>query len=232
MVDRRVFVSDGAFNCAWFQLGLIERLTLWTELRPHLKSSSTTSAFRIGSIFRSRRSAARERLIFLSYDRRDRPTIDIADMRTIPEEPASDDFHSFVPLTCAGPFGADEQVSFYPRTRASAFHLLNYWQNPPAELKHLTRVVLKVMVFLSASTAVERAFSIARSVTTDYQMAMTQETVSERVMIQANWRLAQPLMANVRAMGRDRWSQVYRELEPRKLTQHRRPVRKKRKESL
>jgi hypothetical protein len=39
--------------------------------------------------------------------------IDIDDMRTVREEPASDDFHTFVPSTCARPFGTDEQVSFH-----------------------------------------------------------------------------------------------------------------------
>jgi hypothetical protein len=51
-------------------------------------------------------------------------------------------------------------------------------------------------------------------------MAMTQETVSERVMIEVNWRIAQPLLANVLAMGRAGWTQDYCELEQRKLPQH------------
>jgi hypothetical protein len=129
-------------------------------------------------------------------------------MRIIPEEPASNDFHTFVPSTCARSFGADEQVSFYARRRVSAFHPLNYWQNTPAELKYLASVVLKVLGFLSTTASVERVLSVARSVTTDCQMAMTQETVSERVMIQTNWRVAQPLLANVLAIGRARWSEV------------------------
>jgi hypothetical protein len=54
----------------------------------------------------------------------------------------------------------------------------------------------------------------------DYQMAMTQETVSARVMIQANWRIAQPLLGDVLAMGREGWSQDYCELEQQKLPQH------------
>jgi hypothetical protein len=123
-------------------------------------------------------------------------------MPTIPEEPASDDFHTFVPSACARPFGADEQVFFDAQKLASAFHPLNYGQNTPSELKHLASVALKVLGFLSTSASVERAFSVARSVTTDYQMAMTQETVSARVTIQANWRVAHPLLANVLAMGR------------------------------
>jgi hypothetical protein len=51
-------------------------------------------------------------------------------------------------------------------------------------------------------------------------MAMTQENVSARMMIQANWRIALAPLANVLAMGRAGWSQAYGELEQRKLTQH------------
>jgi hypothetical protein len=65
-------------------------------------------------------------------------------------------------------------------------------------------------------------------------------------MIQANWRIAQPLLANVFAMGREGWSQDYCELEQRKLPQrttwrvditgemgrYKRAVKKKPKESL
>jgi hypothetical protein len=69
-------------------------------------------------------------------------------MWTIREEPASDDFHTFVPSTCGRPFAADEQVSFDARRRASAFHPLNHWQNTLAELKHLASVALNVLVFV------------------------------------------------------------------------------------
>jgi hypothetical protein len=79
-------------------------------------------------------------------------------------------------------------------------------------------VTLKALGFLSISSFVERAFSIARSVITDHQMAITQETVSARVMVQANWRVARPPLANVLAMGRAGWSQAYRELKQQKLT--------------
>jgi hypothetical protein len=51
-------------------------------------------------------------------------------------------------------------------------------------------------------------------------MEMTQKKVSARVMIQANWHNTRPLPANVLAMGRAGWSQPYRELKQRKLTQH------------
>jgi hypothetical protein len=36
-------------------------------------------------------------------------------------------------------------------------------------------------------------------------------------MIRANWRIAQPLLADVLAMGRAGWSRAHRELEERKL---------------
>jgi hypothetical protein len=98
----------------------------------------------------------------------------------VPEEPPSDDFHSFIPLAQADVFGADEQVSVYTRTRALGFHPLGYWQNTPAELRHLTTLALRVLGFLSTSACGRGAFSVARSVTGDYQMAMTQETISAR----------------------------------------------------
>jgi hypothetical protein len=74
-----------------------------------------------------------------------------------------------------------------------------------------------VLDSLSTSASVERADSVARSVTDDYQMAMMQETISARVMIQANWRVAQPLLTGVSAMGRMGWSRAYRDLRDRKL---------------
>jgi hypothetical protein len=36
-------------------------------------------------------------------------------------------------------------------------------------------------------------------------------------MIQANWRIVQPLLADVLAMGRAGWSRVHRELDERKV---------------
>jgi hypothetical protein len=120
----------------------------------------------------------------------------------MPEEPASDDFRSFIPSEQPDVFGAEEQVSVYTRTCASISHTLSYWQRTSAELRHLTTVALRVLGFLATSASVERAVSVARSVTGDYQMAMRQETISARVMIQANWRIAQPLLADVLAMRR------------------------------
>jgi hypothetical protein len=46
---------------------------------------------------------------------------------------------------------------------------------------------------------------------------MRKEIVSTRAMIQANWRIAQPLLGDVLAMGQAGWSRAHRELEERKL---------------
>jgi hypothetical protein len=103
-----------------------------------------------------------------------------------------------------------------------------------------------VLGFLSTSAPVERAFSISRSVTTDYQMAMTQETVWARVMIQVNWRTAQPVLADVLAMGQAGGVRLTVSSSSRnspstppgawtsrvRWAPHRRPGRKKPKESL
>jgi hypothetical protein len=61
-------------------------------------------------------------------------------------------------------------------------------------------VALRVLGVLATSASVERAFSVARSVTGEYQMATRQETVSTRVMIQANCRIAQPLLEERKLM--------------------------------
>jgi hypothetical protein len=50
-------------------------------------------------------------------------------------------------------------------------------------------------------------------------MATRQEIVSAWVMIQANWRIAQLLLADVLAMERAGWSRAHRELEERKLVE-------------
>jgi hypothetical protein len=126
---------------------------------------------------------------------------DIDHTRAMPEQPASNDFRSFIPSEQPDVFGAEEQASVYTRTRASTSHPQSYWQGTPAELGQLTTVALRILGFLATSASVERSFSLARSVTGDYQMVMRQETVSTRGIIQANWRIAQPLLADVPAMG-------------------------------
>jgi hypothetical protein len=49
---------------------------------------------------------------------------------------------------------------------------------------------MKILSLLSTFASVDRFFSIARSFTGDQQVAMSQEKVSMRAMIQANWNIA------------------------------------------
>jgi hypothetical protein len=85
----------------------------------------------------------RATLIHLARGEIDR---DIDHTRARPEEPASDDFRSFIPSEQPDVFGAEEEVSVYTRTRASTSHPLSYWQGTPAELRHLTTVALRFQV--------------------------------------------------------------------------------------
>jgi hypothetical protein len=44
-------------------------------------------------------------------------------------------------------------------------------------------------------------------------MAMKQETVSARVRIRVNWRVAQPLLGGILALGRSGWARLTRARE-------------------
>jgi hypothetical protein len=89
-----------------------------------------------------------------------------------------------------------------------------------AEIKDFTRVPAKMLGFVLTSGYVETVFSVARSVTADHQMAMKQEIISARVIVQANRSITKPMLTKVLALGRAGWNQVYCELEQRKLSQH------------
>jgi hypothetical protein len=68
------------------------------------------------------------------------------------------------------------------------------------EVQQLRKVALRVLGSFATSTSVDRSFSIVRVVCGEYQIAMAQETISARVMIQANWDLAEPLVKEAREM--------------------------------
>jgi hypothetical protein len=50
------------------------------------------------------------------------------------------------------------------------------------------------------SASVERSFSLARAVCAAYRLAMKPETIRARVLIRANWRVAEPLLLQVLEM--------------------------------
>jgi hypothetical protein len=125
---------------------------------------------------------------------------DIDHTRAMPEEPASDDFRSFLPSEQPDVFGAEEQVSVYTRTRASASHPLSYWHGTPAELRHLTTVALRVLGFVAISASVEKAFSVP----------VPSGAISRRIG-------GLPNRCWLPARNGAGWSQAHRELEERKL---------------
>jgi hypothetical protein len=66
---------------------------------------------------------------------------DIDHARAMPEEPAGDDFRSFIPSDQPDVFGAEKQVSVSTQPRTSTCDPLSYWRGTPAELKYLTTLV-------------------------------------------------------------------------------------------
>jgi hypothetical protein len=108
-------------------------------------------------------------------------------------------------------FTAAGQIEYYDHIRTHGVQPLRFWSLGPPELKALSVGVINSLSLLATSASVERSFSSARQVCTDYQMAMKQETVSARVMIQVNWLVALPLVSDVLALGRSGWGRLSRE---------------------
>jgi hypothetical protein len=75
----------------------------------------------------------------------------------------------------------------------------------------LSVVATNILSLLATSASVEHSYSSARQVRTDYQMAMKQETVSARVMVQVNWLVAHPLLSDALALGHSGWGRFSRE---------------------
>jgi hypothetical protein len=116
-------------------------------------------------------------------------------------EPGSDDFSSYIlssqQRTIVRP---QDQIGLYQQIRDSCQHSKDFWDRPPPELNQLSVVANRILRLLTTSASVERAFSCARAVCTDYQLAQKQETVSSRVLICANWGIAEPLLREVLAV--------------------------------
>jgi hypothetical protein len=82
-------------------------------------------------------------------------------------------------------------------------------------------VANRILRLLTTSASVERAFSRARAACSDYQMAQKQETVSSRVLICANWAIAEPLLQDiVAAPVRSRGNELERETVPWRMGVH------------
>jgi hypothetical protein len=131
------------------------------------------------------------------------------------EDPPSDDFFTPRGSALGSRFTAEGQVEHYGHIRTHGVQPLRFWSLGHPELEALSVVATNILSLLATSASVERSFSSARQVCTDYQMAMKQETVSARVMVQVNWLVAQPLLSDVLALGRSGWGRFSREREQR-----------------
>jgi hypothetical protein len=116
-------------------------------------------------------------------------------------EPDSDDFYTFRSTSQTEAASATDQISLYSQIRAVHFHSRSFWLTVRPELQQLTKVAIRTLSALTTSASVERAFSVARAICGDYQMAMTQETIACRVMLRANWGLVEPLVGEAVAMA-------------------------------
>jgi hypothetical protein len=133
--------------------------------------------------------------IFISQElTREEMEIDVA------AEPGSDDFVTYI-TSRSQPTSGAEQLLLYAQIREARFHSRAFWTDPHPEMQQLAKVAIRVLSCLTTSASVERTFSIARAVCTDYQMAMTQETISSRVMIRANWSLVEHLVKEALEMS-------------------------------
>jgi hypothetical protein len=131
-----------------------------------------------------------------------------------PDDPPSDDY--FTP--CGGAefvLTAVEQVDHYHHLRGRQARAPEFWCHPPPELQAMSHVAINILSLLATSASVERSFSTARRLCTDYQMAMNQRTISARVMVQVNWTIAQALLRDVLALGRLGWAHLSHEREQR-----------------
>jgi hypothetical protein len=72
-------------------------------------------------------------------------------------------------------------------------------------MRELRTVAMRVLAILTTSASTERAFSIGALLCGDYQMAMSPSTLSTRLIVQANWRIASEFVAGVLGMGPKGW---------------------------
>jgi hypothetical protein len=114
-------------------------------------------------------------------------------------EPGSDDFTTYVPTGRPDAVSPADQIDLYSRIRGSCEHAKDFWEHSPPEIHQLSLVTFRVLGLLTTSASVERAFSVARAICSDYQLAQKQSTVSSRVLIRANWSITEPLLREVLA---------------------------------
>jgi hypothetical protein len=122
------------------------------------------------------------------------------------EEPSSEIYLEFRPSEIAPWVPADDQVSTYLGMRETGRYDLDLWSSVTPMMVELRIVALKVLSILTTSASAERAFSVGALLCGDYQMAMSETTVSARLMVQANWSIAAQFVPEVLSLGPRGWA--------------------------
>jgi hypothetical protein len=113
-------------------------------------------------------------------------SFDVQEEAEVAAEPGSDDFCSYINASRTQTISPADQIVIYGGIRAAQFHVREFWRTASPEIQRLAKVAIRVLSSLTTSASVERSFSIARQLCGDSRMAMKQDTISSRVMIQAN----------------------------------------------
>jgi hypothetical protein len=131
-------------------------------------------------------------------------------------EPGSDNFMIFQHRAGVAPLTATEQIEYEDRIRAHRTQRLRFWSSCPVDLRAMSVMPIKILSLLGTSASMERCFSTARQICSDHQMAMKQETIAARAMIEVNESVAQPLLRDVLAMARRGWTRISGQQEERR----------------
>jgi hypothetical protein len=138
--------------------------------------------------------------------------------RNPPGPPPEGDYITYWPLAEEEVLAVEAQIERYDAIRTTGqAKPLAFWTTPPPELRLLASVALEVLSLLATSASVERAFSVARHICGDFQMAMLPETIATRVMIRANWDLGdRGTLTRILRLGRVEWKRRSQEIQRRK----------------
>jgi hypothetical protein len=121
-------------------------------------------------------------------------------------ELAPRDYHTYFASAPEERLDPVEQVKRYTQRRTTGRPApIAFWFQPPPALVHLSRVSIEILALLATSSSIERGFSVARHVASEWQMAMLPETLSTRLLIQANWEKAGGVLIDVLRMGKVQW---------------------------
>jgi hypothetical protein len=85
--------------------------------------------------------------------------------------------------------------------RDQGIYAMSFWNDVRPEMVELRTVARKILAVLTTSASAERGFSVGAHPGGDDQTAMSTATVSTRLIVQAIWSVAAPLLPAVLAVG-------------------------------